>query len=195
MQRNRLSRFSIIAGPLLLLANSPAFAGVDCSAIKDLRDQYADVSNKIAKTVYENTKTDTDDIDLEEQGCISNYGLDMDFGLPSMADLSGIMDQVCAAADNYINDQVSQFSAGITGPLGLNDVGVGISQTDGENGSINMDTHTNEIGLDTEGFINDAFNELPDVDSSYTDYNYDGQQTSAEDFEYGEQTTTNGGLH
>ena len=189
--------------PMFLGLSSLATAATDCPQLTDLRNNYADVENEINRAMGErfqdkdgDGKPDTEDFDLEEQGCISDYGIEGGFGLPSMADLGGLMDQACEAADAYIGEQLSQFGANISSPLGLADMELGVDSYDkckaGEtpdkdncqNSPLNMSESTNEIGLDTGGFIDDQFDKLPEVESEYTDYEFEGEG-DASDYNYG----------
>lgn len=140
----------------------------------------------------------TEDMDLKEQGCISDYGLKGGFGLPSLANglLDGLVDKVCAAADDYIATNLDKFSASLTSPLGLADVNLGIGKrnkcTEEEKandpegkceGLLTLEENSNEIGWDSDKLIKDQFKKLPKVDSSYSDFSYKGR-TDITDYDY-----------
>lgn len=198
----KVKRCTLLTLPLVLALSAGVSAndGEDsdgCGDLRDLRASYTDVTAAIIKSTHENMATPTEEIDLEEQGCISDYGIQGGFGLPSLADLGNLADQFCAAADSYISTQLGQFGAKLTSPLGLADLDLGIGARDPDDegdpddpddnggGIIDLDRNDNEIGFDSDKFIKDQFEKAPKVDSSYSDYNYDGGGSIDSETDYG----------
>jgi hypothetical protein len=97
--------------------------------------------------------------------------------------LDGIRDAVCAAADNYLADQIDGLSASIDAPLGLAGIGGGLVRREEceegdeeceEEQGVNFEQRQNELDFDEEDWINDQFDDLPDVNPGYSDFNYGG---------------------
>lgn len=165
----------LVTGPLsspVLAATTPG-TNDDC-IVDDVRKVYAEGRGKIIERTDEllNPESLDETVDFEEKGCISTYGLDGSFSLASIAKgfLSGIKDAVCAAADNYLANQVDGLKASIDAPLGLGDVGGSLVR--GGSG-VNVEQGENVIDFDKEKFINDQFDRVPDVNPGYSDFNYD----------------------
>lgn len=180
------SRTLVLVLPFLLSVSGYVDAR-ECG-IAEIRKEYAEATLKVASKTYEDSadRNDPEDIDFEEQGCISDYGFRGSFGLPSLASgfLDGLKDKACAAADEYIESNLSQFQAGFTSPLEAADLDVGIEQLeDDDDGGVDFTEGENEFGPDAGGAIEDAFDKLPDVDSGYGDYQY-GEDNSSNDYDY-----------
>lgn len=151
-----------------------ASADPECP-VDDVRKKYAERRGEIIIATDEqvNPVPLDETVDFEEKGCISSYGLDGSFSLASLAVpfLDGIRDTVCETADNYLGDQVDGLGASIDAPLGLGSVGGNLVRG-GE--GVNVEQRQNELDFDEEDWINDQFNDLPDVNPGYSDFNYGG---------------------
>jgi hypothetical protein len=169
-----LSIAVLVCVPIQSSFAQAASADPEC-IVDEVRKKYAERRGQIIIATDESVnQEDLDDtVDFEEKGCISSYGLDGSFSLASLAQgfLDGIRDAVCSAADNYLADQVDGLSASIDAPLGLAGVGGGLVRG-GE--GVNVEQRQNELDFDEEDWINDQFNDLPDVNPGYSDFNYGG---------------------
>jgi len=166
---------AVFVTSLSLTPSSAQSASNEPCVVDEVRKKYNEDRGQVTKRVYDKVHegNDLDDVvDFEEKGCISSYGLDGSFSIESIASsfLSGIRDAVCSAADNYLADQVDGLSASIDAPLGLSGAGIGINR--GSEG-VNIEQGQNEIDFNAEGFINDQFDRIPNVNPGYTDYEYD----------------------
>ncbi len=132
-------------------------------------------------------------MDLEDQGCISDYGLKGGFGLPSLAGgfLNGLKDAACKAADNFIASNVDQLSASLTSPLGIADVNLGVGKKGEGEGMISLEQRSNELGVDLKSVIDDQFDKLPSVDNGFGEYEYEGKGDIT-DYEYTTKETISG---
>jgi hypothetical protein len=150
-----------------------AGSGQTC-IVDEVRDIYASGRGKIIQRTDEllNPEPLDETVDFEEKGCISSYGLNGSFSLASIAQgfLNGIKDAVCSAADNYLADQIDGLASSIDAPLGLGDVG-GSLVRGGE--GVNIEEGENTIDFDEEQWVNDQFDQLPDVNPGYSDFDYD----------------------
>lgn len=189
---------SIVMLPLLLVVSASSMAAMtdeNCK-IPSLRRDYAKATLAVADSV--NTQigeaNDVAEIDLEEQGCISDYGLKGGFGLPSLASglLDGLMDKVCSAADDYIASNLDKFSASLTTPLNVADVDLGLGKREPGEPLIDTSTSESELGVDFDSMIDDQFKRLPKVDSGYGDYSYDAG-ADVKDYDYGTKDAVSGG--
>jgi len=202
----RIQRLAVVALLPIMLTLSPvtfaegtggakAKSGTAC-AIANLRLNYAKTSLAITAAGHQKIveRSPPEDLDLEDEACISDYGLKGGFGLPSLAGglLDGLMDKVCAAADSYLASNLEKFTASITSPLGLGDVDLGIGVRDpGDEDDpdkprdpfFNMTERENEVGVDFGDMIDDQFEKMPEVDDGYTDYSYESD-SDVTDYDY-----------
>ncbi|EAZ98377.1 hypothetical protein [Marinobacter sp. ELB17] len=196
----RIQRLAVVALLPVILTLSPmtfaegaggskAKSGTAC-AIAGLRLNYAKASLAIAAAGHQKIvdRSPPEDLDLEEQGCIGDYGLKGGFGLPSLAGslLDGLMDKVCAAADSYLASNLEKFTVSLSSPLGLADVDLGVGKRDSDDPDdsfFKMSERENEVGVDLDSIVNDQFAQMPEVDDGYTDYSYDSD-SNVTDYDY-----------
>lgn len=194
MQRKRGNSLSLLAAPLLLsLALAlPSHAATSCK-IADLREQYTKATGALNAALNEKRQTQGEEIDLKDQGCISDYGLNGGFGLPSLASgfLNGLKDKACEAADNYLASNLDQLSVSLTSPMGVSDLDLDIGKRGDDDSLVTLENRTNELGVDLHSLIDDQFDRLPVLDNGFGEYNYEGPGDYT-DYDYTTRETVSG---
>jgi hypothetical protein len=153
-----------------------------CTEIADLRTNYSVLNRGLAVATVQNNPDQIEDWDIEDDSCISDYGVNVGLSFTSIASslLDSLADAACSALDNFIGNQLSALGSSVTAPIDMGQVDVGFQQQDAP---FSYETSREAITVDYEQAFNDRLNELPEVGGSFGDANYsDGQ--SVNDFDY-----------